>query len=209
MEFWSVLLVFVVFLQTRIMNLKRAVQVVSLQSAVIAMFCIASAMHSGAGWHNYMAGLLTLLVKVILIPYALFKVISEIQDEREMSSQVNVNYSTALYAIFIVLSYTIVDNLLPRVMQKDIIAVSFILILTGLTIIVMRHQAIMQIVGLITMENGIYFFGMTMTEGLPLIIELGIFFDVLVAVVILGVLTSRLRMSFKTTDTQVLQKLKG
>ena len=67
----------------------------------------------------------------------------------------------------------------------------------------------MQIIGLITMENGIYLLGMSMTAGLPLIIELGIFLDVLIAVVVLVILTHRLRLSFKTTDTDVLRKLRG
>ena len=67
----------------------------------------------------------------------------------------------------------------------------------------------MQMIGLITLENGIYLFGLVMTEGLPIIIELGVFLDVLIAVVILVILTSRLRISFKTTDTNELNKLKG
>jgi hydrogenase-4 component E len=64
-------------------------------------------------------------------------------------------------------------------------------------------------VGLITMENGIYLLGMAMTEGLPLVIEMGIFLDVLIAVMVLVILTNRLRLSFMTTDTNVLRKLKG
>jgi hydrogenase-4 component E len=81
--------------------------------------------------------------------------------------------------------------------------------MTGLILIVMRSRAIMQMIGLITLENGIYLFGLVMTEGLPIIIELGVFLDVLIAVVILVILTSRLRVSFKTTDTNQLTKLKG
>ena len=81
--------------------------------------------------------------------------------------------------------------------------------MTGLTLIVMRRRAIMQIVGLITLENGIYFFGLLMTEGLPLIVELGVFLDVLIAVVVLVILTGRMRLSFMTTDTGVMRKLKG
>jgi hydrogenase-4 component E len=83
------------------------------------------------------------------------------------------------------------------------------MIMTGLILIVMRSRAIMQMIGLITLENGIYLFGLVMTEGLPIIIELGVFLDVLIAVVILVILTSRLRVSFKTTDTNQLTKLKG
>ena len=63
--------------------------------------------------------------------------------------------------------------------------------------------------GLIMMENGLYLLGLSMTKGLPLIIEFGVFFDVLVAVIVLGILTWRLKLSFQTTDTTVLRKLKG
>ena len=92
---------------------------------------------------------------------------------------------------------------------KDVISASILMIMTGLSLMVLRKRAVMQIVGLITLENGIYLLGLIMTEGLPLIIELGIFLDVLIAVVILVILTSRLRLSFRTTDTNVLDKLKG
>ena len=100
-------------------------------------------------------------------------------------------------------------GLLPQAEGRDILATSMFMIMTGLALIVMRSRAIMQMIGLITLENGIYLLGLIMTEGLPLIIELGIFLDVLIAVVILVILTSRLRLSFKTTDTNVLDKLKG
>ena len=99
--------------------------------------------------------------------------------------------------------------MLPGVEGRDILALSIVMILTGLTLIVMRSRAIMQMVGLITMENGIYLLGMAMTEGLPLVIEMGIFLDVLIAVMVLVILTNRLRLSFMTTDTNVLRKLKG
>ena len=107
------------------------------------------------------------------------------------------------------LGYMVIDGLLPHVEGRDILATSMFMIMTGLTLIVLRSRAIMQMIGLITMENGIYLLGLIMTEGLPLIIELGVFLDVLIAVVILVILTSRLRLSFKTTDTNVLDKLKG
>jgi hydrogenase-4 component E len=72
-----------------------------------------------------------------------------------------------------------------------------------------RRQALLQIVGLITMENGLYLVGLSVTKGLPLIIELGVFLDVLVAVAVLVILTYRLKRSFLSTDTSMLKKLKG
>lgn len=114
--------------------------------------------------------------KVLLVPYAMLRLVSKLADERELISEINVNYSTAASAVFLVLSYLIVDKMLPGVEGRDILALSIVMILTGLTLIVMRSRAIMQMVGLITMENGIYLLGMAMTEGLPLVIEMGIFF---------------------------------
>ena len=89
----------------------------------------------------------------------------------------------------------VIDGLLPQAEGRDILATSMFMIMTGLALIVMRSRAIMQMIGLITLENGIYLLGLIMTEGLPLIIELGVFLDVLIAVVILVILTSQLPCS--------------
>ena len=209
MNFLVIVLLFVVFLQTRIMDLRRAIICLSVQSAVIALACFISGIAHGEGIHIYAPGLLTIIVKVLLVPYAMLRLVSKLADERELISEINVNYSTAASAVFLVLSYLIVDKMLPGVEGRDILALSIVMILTGLTLIVMRSRAIMQMVGLITMENGIYLLGMAMTEGLPLVIEMGIFLDVLIAVMVLVILTNRLRLSFMTTDTNVLRKLKG
>lgn len=209
MEYLVVSLMFIVFLQTRFSELRRATLCLSVQSALIAVACLVVGLSHGGGLHGWLPGLLTIGVKVIFIPYAILRVVRQLRDEREIVSDSNVNYSTAFSAGSLALSYMVLDGLLPQALGRDILATSMFMIMTGLTLIVMRSRAIMQMIGLITMENGIYLLGLIMTEGLPLIIELGIFLDVLIAVVILVILTSRLRLSFKTTDTNVLDKLKG
>ncbi len=210
MEYLVVCLMFIVFLQTRFMELRRATLCLSVQSAMIAVACLVVGMSHGGGLHGFLPGILTIAVKVIFIPYAILKVVNELRDEREIATDINVNYSTAVAAASLGLSYMVIDGILPNAAEgRDIVASSMFMIMTGLTLMVMRSRAIMQMIGLITMENGIYLLGLIMTEGLPLIIELGIFLDVLIAVVILVILTTRLRLSFKTTDTNVLDKLKG
>lgn len=209
MEYLVVVLLFIVFLQTRFMELRRATLCLAAQSALIAAACLVIGLAHGGGLHGWLPGILTIAVKVLFIPYAILKVVGELRDEREIVSDINVNYSTAVSACSLALAYMVVDSLLPNAEGRDVLAASLFMIMTGLTLIVMRRRAIMQMLGLITMENGIYLLGLVMTEGLPLIIELGIFLDVLIAVVILVILTSRLRLSFKTTDTDVLDKLKG
>jgi len=209
MEQLLIFLLLIVFLQTRIMNLKNAIICLMLQSTIIAGACLMVGMDGNGGWHSFLPTILTVIFKVWVIPYALFTVVKKLTNEQEIDSGINVNYSTAAAAFFVVLAYMLIDKMLPGMGSRDILASAMVLIMTGLTLIVMRSRAIMQIIGLITVENGIYLFGMAITEGLPIIIELGIFLDVLIAVVILVILTKRLSLSFMTTDTNVLSKLKG
>ena len=202
-----IFLILAVLLQTRIMDLRRSVYCLAFQSGLLACAClIVGLVHGGV---HLVPALLTLLIKVFFIPGAILRLIGKLTDEREIISDINVNYSTLAAAVFLVMGYVLVDRLGAAAFSRDVIAASIFMLLTGLSLMVMRKRAIMQICGLITMENGIYLLGLFVTEGLPLIVELGVFLDVLIAVVVLVILTSRMSLSFMTTDTTVMKKLKG
>ena len=202
-----IFLILAVLLQTRIMDLRRSVYCLAFQSGLLACAClIVGLVHGGV---HLVPALLTLLIKVFFIPGAILRLIGKLTDEREIVSDINVNYSTLAAAVFLVMGYVLVDGLGAAAFSRDVIAASIFMILTGLSLMVMRKRAIMQMCGLITMENGIYLLGLFVTEGLPLIVELGVFLDVLIAVVVLVILTSRMSLSFMTTDTTVMKKLKG
>lgn len=209
MDYLVVFLVLVVFLQTRITDLKRAVLCLASQSLIIAIACFVLGFSTSHGLHAVLPGILTLAVKAIFIPGAIYRLVGQLKNEREILSESNVNYSTMAAALFLVMGYALVERLLPGSVGRDIMAASILMMMTGLSLIVLRKRAIIQIVGLITLENGIYLLGLLMTEGLPLVVELGVFLDVLIAVVVLVILTSRMRLSFMTTDTSVMKKLKG
>ena len=209
MQYLVVLLIFVVFLQTRIMDLKQSVYCLAVQSGVIACACLYTGLEQHGLAHALLPGLLTLAVKVIFIPGTMLRLINKLTDESELTLDANVNYSTIAAAVFLVLGYVLVDHLMPAAIGRDIIAAAILMIMTGLALMVMRKRAIMQMCGLITLENGIYLLGLLITEGLPLVVELGVFLDVLIAVVVLVILTSRMNLSFMTTDTTVMHKLKG
>lgn len=119
------------------------------------------------------------------------------------------NAASLAACVAIFFAYSLIDQALPGVVSRDSLAAALTLVFIGLLLMMTRHQAILQTVGLITMENGIYLVGLSVTQGLPLIIEMGIFLDVLVAVLVLVILTYRLKMSFASTDTSVLDELKG
>ena len=208
MEYLVVLLLFVVFLQTRVMELKRSVVCLMAQSAIIACACLLAGLNHGL-MHALIPFALTLGVKVLFIPMAMLKLIKRITDEREIFSDINVNYSTLAAAAFLVFGYVLGSRFMLDPLARDFFAATIMMIMTGLALMVMRKRAILQMCGLITLENGIYLLGLIITEGLPLVVELGVFLDVLIAVVVLVILTNRMSLSFMTTDTTVMRKLKG
>jgi hydrogenase-4 component E len=208
MNILTILLLATALLLTRVSELKTAVRILLAQSLIVALACVA------VGWetkelHMYIAAILTVIIKAGIIPYAMFNISDKLQHEKEINPILAHNQSSLVAGIAVLLAYSLIDQALPGIMSRDALATAVAMMLIGLMLIMTRRQAIMQIVGLITMENGIYLMGLSVTQGLPLIIELGVFFDVLVAVVVLVILTGRLKLSFRTTDTSMLKKLKG
>ncbi|VBB06771.1 membrane hydrogenase subunit component hydrogenase-4 e oxidoreductase precursor signal [Lucifera butyrica] len=201
-------LMFTAFLLTRVTRIHTAVVIFLLQSVMIAIASVAVGMETGET-HYYLAAFLTVLIKAGLIPYALFRIAGRLKKEREAGSLLNANASSLAAAFTTVLAYGLIDRALPGVISRDALAAAVALVFIGLQVIMIRRQAILQIVGLNIMENGLYLVSLSVTQGLPLIIEMGIFLDVLVAVAVLGILTYRLKISYFSTDTTLLQKLKG
>lgn len=213
MELLTILLLAAAILQTRISNLRLAINIILVQSIFVTLACVVIGMQANET-HIYIAALLTAIIKAGLIPYALYRVLPYLHEEREKREIsrreiVRANLSTFMSLLAIILAYGMLSPKFPDVAVASAFPASIALVLIGLVFIMTRSQAVMQIIGLITMENGLYLLGLSITQGLPLIIEMGIFFDVLVAVVVLVILTYRLKLSFMSTDTSLLKKLKG
>ena len=207
MNLLTVLLLFSSFVLTQVSNLRLAVKILLVQSIAVAAACLWSGFEA-ATVHTYIAVLLTIVIKAGMIPYALMRVVKRLKNERENHPILSPNMTTMAAALVLAVTYGMMEQALPGV-SRDILSGALSLFLIGLLLMITRRQAVLQIIGLITMENGLYLLGLSMTKGLPLIIEFGVFFDVLVAVIVLVILTWRLKLSFSTTDTTVLRKLKG
>ena len=207
MNLLTVLLLFTAFVLTRVSNLRLAVKLLLVQSVAVAAACLWSGIESEAT-NTYVAAFLTVIIKAGIMPYALLRIVKRLRDERENHPILSPNMTSLAAALVLAVTYGLMEQALPGV-SRDILSGALALFLIGLLMMITRRQAILQIIGLIMMENGLYLLGLSMTKGLPLIIEMGVFFDVLVAVIVLVILTWRLKLSFSTTDTTVLRKLKG
>ncbi|HEY3175922.1 MAG TPA: hydrogenase, partial [Candidatus Polarisedimenticolia bacterium] len=89
------------------------------------------------------------------------------------------------------------------------VGVSLSMILMGLFLMVSRRKAVSQILALLTVENAVFLVALGATSGMPLVVELGISFDVILAVLVLGILVHRIVERFESMDVSRLSNLKG
>lgn len=208
MSLLSVLLLASALALLRVSVLRTAVNILCLQSLLLSTVCLYAGLSQNEA-HLLIAAVCTLLIKGLLIPYGLLRLVRRLKTERESNPILSPNLSFFAGGFLLMLSHNLLSSALPASSGRDILSTAITLVLLGLLLLMSRRQALLQIVGLITLENGLYLLGLSVTGGLPLIIELGIFLDLLVAVIVLVILTRRLKYSFQTTDTSVLKTLKG
>ncbi len=163
--------------------------------------------------HILIAAILTIVVKAILIPRALTKVMEKIQVHKEIEFSINIAVSLIICGLLVVLADFVGRPILEGhragvIPVSRVLPISIAVMMIGLFIMAARKQAMTQIVGLLTMENGIFLSGLAITYGMPLIVEVGIFFDILVAALILGVFVFRINETFESINTDVLRRLR-
>jgi hydrogenase-4 component E len=163
--------------------------------------------------HILIAAVLTIAIKAIAIPVVLSRVIERIHVRKEVDFSINIPASLLLCGGMVILADSVAHSILdaqradaPAVSR--VLSVSIAMMLIGLFIMTTRKKAITQIVGLLTMENGVFLSGLSITYGMPLIVEVGIFFDILVAVLILGVFIFRINRTFESISIDSLRGLR-
>jgi len=161
--------------------------------------------------HILIAAVLTVAVKAIAIPVVLGRIIERIHVRKEIDFSLNVTASLLLCGGIVIVADSVahaVPGLGASGAVPRVLSVSIAMMLIGLFIMTARKQALTQIIGLLTMENGIFLSGLSMTYGMPMIVEVGIFFDILVAVLILGVFVYRINRTFETVSVDELRRLR-
>jgi hydrogenase-4 component E len=160
--------------------------------------------------HLFASAALTIGLKGVVIPWFLMRVIDRIGIHREIQPILNVPASLLICLGLTVVGYRVSARLADGAgAAHHVIGVSLSMLLMGLFLMVTRRKAVTQILALLTVENSVFLVALGATTGMPLIVELGISFDVIVAVLVLGVLVHRIVDRFESMDVSRLSKLKG
>ena len=171
------------------------------QSVVLAGSTAVIAYATGL-WEIYAAAILTLVVKAIVIPRLLVRVTESVRDEFKIEANpfVSIRLSLLISALLVALSYGVIHETLISA-NLDVYALTYLpvsvsLFFIGLFVMVSRRMALNQVVGLLIIENGLFLFTTALTQGVSLIIEVGILADILVGVMISALLLLRMSQTF-------------
>lgn len=187
-----------------------AIRLFAVQSLFLASVAATIAISQGRHELFVMAGL-TLVLKAILIPWFLMRVIDRIGIHREIEPLINVPASLLICIGLTVVGYRVSTGFPEGAsgVGHHLIGVALSTLLIGLFLMVTRKKAITQILALLTVENAVFLVAVGATPGMPFVVELGISFDVILAVLTLGVLVHRIVDRFESMDVSRLSKLKG
>jgi hydrogenase-4 component E len=180
------------------------------QSAVLATIAATMAVATGAQ-HMWLVAGLTIAVRAAIAPALLFAILRRVHLRREADPVLSARVALLAALGLIVLAFVAGGrlDLVAAFPSRNALPVGLSLTLLGLLLMCTRRKAISQLIGLITIENGIFLAGLAATLGLPLFVEFGVFFDLLVAVSVLAVLTFRINEHFDTVNTDALRELRG
>jgi hydrogenase-4 membrane subunit HyfE len=206
----AIALLAVAFFSVALRGLVSAVWLLVAQSILLAFVAATIGVSSGAA-HMWAAALLTLVVRAFAVPAVLFRVLGAVALKRETRPLLSTRRALIIAVGLVLIAYVAAGRLelSDAFPARQALPVSLALTFIGLLLMATRRKAISQLIGLITIENGVFLAGLIATLGLPLFVEIGIFFDLLVAVGVTAVLTLRINEQFDTMNTDLLRKLRG
>jgi hydrogenase-4 component E len=189
---------------------RRAIALLATQSATLAGIAVVVAVLSGAR-EIYISVVITLAIKAVLVPLVLLQV-SRRSGARDAAAMYLGPRTATIAALgLVLLAYGLVR---PSAVAGTLITGSYFptsiaLVLVGGLIMVLRKKAVVQVIGLIVLENGVYVAAMATTNGLPPVVELGVAFDLFVTVLLLGSIAFHIGAVTETLDTSTMRRLRG
>jgi hydrogenase-4 component E len=160
--------------------------------------------------HLYITAVIALGFKAVVIPWALRRMVFRLGIHREIETVVSIGLTMlagiALVALSLMVMLPVTAHAEP--VAREDIALALSVVLIGLLIMVTRRNAVSQVVGFLSMENGIIF-AATGAQGMPLVVEISVAFSVLIAFIVIGIFLFRIRERFDTVDLQALDEFRG
>ena len=200
------LIAFAMLSQRRILSL---IKLFAWQGLVLSLSTFVVAYSTGQNHLYYSAGL-TLLLKVLILPWLLHRLMRKLNVRWDVETLINIPTTMLVGIALVIFSFNLATPIsqLSESITRGLIGIALASVLLSMLMMLTRRKAIPQVVGFLAMENGLFFAATSATHGMPLVVELGIALDVLVATFIFGIFFFQIRETFDSLDISHMEKLK-
>lgn len=207
----DVLLVLVILLNFFMLGSSRirsVIQCAAGQGVLLGVLLILA--HGQADWRAVALGVVAILLKGGIIPSMLLRALRDVGIRREVEPLISFVASLLLVGIATALSVLFATTLplAPQHADSLLVPASLATFMSGFLILTTRRKAITQVVGYLTLENGVFIFGLALVEAMPLLVEVGVLLDVLVGIFVMGIIIHHIQREFSSIDTEMLSTLK-
>lgn len=160
--------------------------------------------------HLYVTAAIALVFKAIIIPVALHRIIRQLGIHREIETAVGVGLTMLAGIGLVALSMAVMLQVTSEIdpLAREDLAFALSVLLLGLLMMVTRRNAVSQVVGFMSLENGLVL-AATGAKGMPLVVEISVTFSILVAFIVIGIFLFRIRERFDTVDVEALDEFRG
>ena len=200
------LLAFSMLTQRRILSL---INLFAAQGAVLVLSTAVVA-YSTSQHHLYYSVLLTLVLKVVLLPWILHRLTRALNVRWDVEPLINIPATMLIGIALVIFAFNLATPIsqIAGTITKSTLGIATASILLSFLMMITRRKAVSQVIGFLAMENGLFFAATSATYGMPMVVELGIALDVLVATLVFGVFFFHIRETFDSLDIHHLEKLK-
>jgi hydrogenase-4 component E len=160
--------------------------------------------------HLYFSAALTLVLKVLVLPYLLHRLIRRLDVRWDVEGLINIPTTMLIGIVLVVFAFNLAVPIseLASTVTRSTLGIAMATVLLSFLMMITRRKAMPQVMGFLAMENGLFFAATSATYGMPMVVELGIALDVLVGVLILGVFFFQIREQFDSLDLRHLERLR-
>ncbi|MDP2786266.1 MAG: formate hydrogenlyase [Sulfurimicrobium sp.] len=200
------LISFAMLSQRRVLSL---INLFAWQGLVLSISTVVVAWSSHQHHLYYSAGL-TLLLKVLFLPWLLHRLIRKLDIKWDVETLINIPTTMLIGIVVVVFAFNLAlpISALSATVTKGTLGIALACVLLSFMMMITRRKAVPQVIGFLAMENGLFFAATSATYGMPMVVELGIALDVLVGSFIFGIFFFHIRETFDSLDIKHMEKLK-
>ncbi|HZF20569.1 MAG TPA: formate hydrogenlyase [Burkholderiales bacterium] len=200
------LIAFAMLSQRRVLTL---IKLFAWQGAALAASTAIVAWSTGQT-HLYYSALLTVLIKVLFIPWILHRLIDRLFVRWDVETLINIPTTMLIGISLVIFSFALATPIsqMATTLTRSTLGIALASVLLSFLMMIVRRKAVPQVIGFLAMENGLFFAATSATYGMPLVVELGVALDVLVGTFIFGIFFFHIREQFDSLDIRHMEKLK-